>query len=177
MRRGIKVLTATMSALAIAAGVLFGGPGSFTCRMTIAQSTPPAPTPTPAVAPFDQSAALAKLKEQIKGKENEPATAVFKNIQTPFIKSLPAARLLAVMEIGYARSLGVTCTHCHTPDKWEADDIPQKQIARDMAAMMMRINSPELLRGIKNLKSATPTINCTTCHRGDTKPALNLPAK
>ena len=142
----------------------------------MAQATP-APTPAPAAVPFDQAAALAKLREQIKGKENEPAPTVFKNIQTPFIKSIPAGRLLAVMEIAYARLLGVTCTHCHTPEKWESDEKPQKQIARDMAAMMARINSPELLRGIKNLKSETPTINCTTCHRGETKPALNLPAK
>ena len=137
-----------------------------------------AATPTPAVTPvsFDQAATLAKLREQIKGREQEPAPVVFKNIQTPFIKSIPAGRLLAVMEIAYSRSLGVTCTHCHTPEKWESDEKPQKQIARDMAAMMAKINSPDMLRGIKNLKSETPTINCTTCHRGSTKPALNLPA-
>lgn len=132
--------------------------------------------PTPAASPFDQASAIAKLKEQIKGRESEPAPAVFKNIQTPFVKSIPAGRLLAVMEIAYSRSLGVTCTHCHTPDKWEADDKTQKQTARDMAAMMMKING-ELLPAIKNLKSERPTINCTTCHRGETKPALNLPPK
>jgi len=136
----------------------------------------PTPTPPPATAPFDQAAAITKLKEQIKGRENEPAPAVFKNIQTPLAKSIPAGRLLAVMEFGYARSLGVTCTHCHTPEKWEADDKPQKQIAREMAAMMTRVNG-ELLKNIKNLKSETPTINCTTCHRGEVKPALNLPGR
>jgi hypothetical protein len=144
-------------------------------RSALAQTSP---TPVPSQSPtaFDQAAAIAKLKEQIKGREQEPADKVFKNIQTPFIKSIPAARLLAVMEFGYARSLGVTCTHCHTPEKWEADDKPQKQIARDMAAMMARVNG-ELLKGIKNLKSENPTINCTTCHRGEIKPALNLPGK
>ena len=138
-----------------------------------------APTPTPvatAATPFDQAAAIAKLKEQIKGRENEPAPTVFKNIQTPFIKSIPAGRLLAVMEIAYSRSLGVTCTHCHVPERWEADEKTQKQTARDMAAMMARING-EMLKEIKNLKSATPTINCTTCHRGDAKPALNLASR
>ena len=143
---------------------------------TSAQAAPTA-TPAPTVATFDQAAAIAKLKEQIKGREQEPADKVFKNLQTPFLKASNAGRVLAVMEIAYARSLGVTCTHCHTPDRWEAEDKPQKQIARDMAAMMAKINSPELLRGIKNLKSPTPTINCTTCHRGDTKPALNIPAQ
>jgi hypothetical protein len=137
--------------------------------MTVnAQATP---TPTPA---FDQSAAIAKLREQIKGREQEPAEKVFKNLQIQNLKSGPAARLLAVMEFGFARSLGVNCTHCHVPDKWESEDKTQKQTARDMSAMVARING-ELLKGLKNLKSASPTINCTTCHRGQVTPALNLP--
>lgn len=128
------------------------------------------PTPAPA---FNQAAALAKLKEQIKGKENEPATAVFKNIQT--MKNTPAGRLLAVMEFGFAGSLGVNCTHCHVPDKWEAEDKPQKQIARDMSDMVSTINR-NLLKNIKNLNNPSPIVNCTTCHRGEVKPVLNLPA-
>jgi hypothetical protein len=135
----------------------------------------PTPTPTPTGSgEFNQTEALAKLREQIKGHENDPAPTVFKNIQTPFIKSIPAGRLPAVMEIAYSRSLGVDCTHCHVPEKWESDEKPEKQIARDMAAMMAKINT-DLLKVIKNLKSANPTINCTTCHRGQVKPALNLP--
>jgi hypothetical protein len=133
------------------------------------------PTPTPATPAFDQAAAIAAIKEQIKGHENDPAPTVFKNIQTPFIKSLPAGRLPAVMEIAFSRSLGVDCTHCHVAGKWDSDEKPEKQVARDMAAMMARINT-ELLKGIKNLKSPNPVINCTTCHRGQVKPALNLPA-
>lgn len=171
MRTGSKYVVVLASALFLAMSFFISPARYLSTRAQVVSS----PTPPPATdSTFDQAAALAKLKEQIKGRENEPAPAVFKNIQTPFIKSIPAGRLLAVMEIAYARSLGVSCTHCHTPEKWEADDKPQKQIARDMAAMMARINSPELLRGIKNLKSATPTINCTTCHRGNTKPALNI---
>ncbi|MBK9154889.1 MAG: c-type cytochrome [Chloracidobacterium sp.] len=129
-------------------------------------------SPTPVA--FDQAAALAKLREQIKGRENEPATAVFKNIQT--MKNTPAGRLLSVMEMGFARSLGVTCTHCHVPEKWDSEDKPQKQIAREMSAMVSTINR-DLLRNIKNLKSEAPIVNCTTCHRGEVKPALNLPPK
>jgi hypothetical protein len=33
----------------------------------------------------------------------------------------------------------------------------------------------EQLKKIKNLKSENPGVNCTTCHRGQVKPALNLP--
>ena len=131
------------------------------------------PTPTPA-AEFNQAEAIAKLKAQIKGKEQEPAEKVFKNIQS--LKGVPAGRLLAIMEFGYARSLGVNCTHCHTPEKWETEDKTQKQTARDMAAMVAKING-EHLKNIKNLKSENPIVNCTTCHRGEIKPALNLPNK
>lgn len=141
--------------------------------LTFAQAQP---TPTPVATPevFDQAAALAKLRDQIKGREQESADKVFKNIQTESLKSAPAGRLLAVMEIGYARSLGVTCTHCHVPNKWESDERREKNAAREMSAMVMRING-EILKSMKNLESSRPTVNCTTCHRGQVKPALNLP--
>ena len=99
---------------------------SFDSRPSLVETPVSAQTvPTPAETPFDQAAAIAKLREQIKGREGEPASAVFKNIQT--MKNTQAARLLAVMEMGFARALGVNCTHCHIPGKWEAEDKPQKQ--------------------------------------------------
>jgi len=147
---------------------LFASGSEF--ETTISAQTTPKPTPVP--AEFDQKAALAKLREQIKGKEKEPASTVFKNIQS--MKDRPAGQLLAVMEFGYSRSLGVNCTHCHVPEKWESEEKPQKQITRDMSAMTGKING-DLLKNIKNLASAAPTVNCTTCHRGEIKPALNLP--
>ena len=121
---------------------------------------------------FDQAQALADLRKTIAGQENKPAGEVFKNIQ--MLKAMPAARLLRVMELGYAKSLGVNCTHCHVAGEWEKEDKATKQIARDMAAMVAAINNDQLKK-IKNLKSPDPVINCTTCHRGQTKPALNLP--
>src|SRR5215213_7967009 len=137
-------------------------------KSVVAQTNP---TPAPTAAEFNQAEAIAKLKEQIKGKENEPAEKVFTNIQ---LKGWTSAKhVVGAMEVGYARSLGVNCTHCHAPEKWESDEKQTKQIAREMVAMQKRINS-ELLKNIKNLKSENPIINCTTCHRGQVKPALNL---
>ncbi|HRJ88661.1 MAG: c-type cytochrome [Blastocatellia bacterium] len=130
----------------------------------------PSPSPLPE---FDQAAELAKLREAIKGKENERAETVFKNLQMTSMKAMPAARILAIMEFGYSRSLGVNCTHCHTAGRYEAEDKPQKQIAREMARMVTDLNGTTL-KGIKNLKSSSPAVNCTTCHRGEIKPALNL---
>jgi hypothetical protein len=122
--------------------------------------------------PFDQAQKLAELNKQIAGKENLPAEQVFKNIQV--LKGIPAGRLLRIMEMGYSRSLGVNCTHCHVVDQWDKDDKPTKPIARDMSKMVQTINN-DLLKPIKNLKGPNPVVNCTTCHRGQIKPALNLP--
>lgn len=141
---------------------------SGTARLAVADSH----RNTSATQVFDQEAKLAELRKKIAGRENEPAETVFKNIQ--FLKGVPAGRLLNIMRLGYSRSLGVNCTHCHVVDEWEKDDKPTKQTARDMAQMVRRINN-DLLKSIKNLKSESPVINCTTCHRGQTKPALDLP--
>ena len=131
--------------------------------------------PTPASQeekPFDQAQKIAELTKQIAGKENLPAEQVFKNIQV--LKGIPAGRLLRIMELGYSRSLGVNCTHCHVVDQWDKDDKPTKPIAREMSKMVQTINN-DLLKPIKNLKGPNPGVNCTTCHRGQIKPALNLP--
>jgi hypothetical protein len=108
---------------------------------------------------------------RIVGHERDSAVAVYENIQV--LKSVPAGRLVAMMNLGFDRSLGVSCTHCHVAEKWASDDKPQKQIARDMIKMVATINT-QLLANIKNLKGPQPIVNCTTCHRGSVKPALNL---
>jgi hypothetical protein len=129
------------------------------------------PVPSAQDKPFDQQQALASLKQAIAGKEEKPSAEVFKNIQV--LKSMPAGRLLRVMEMGYAKSLGVSCDHCHVTGEWDKDDKATKQIAREMMGMVNTINS-QMLKNIKNLKGPNPTVNCTTCHRGQVKPALNL---
>ena len=142
---------------------------SFGPNIGLARNQDPA---TQTAKPFDQAAALENLRKAIAGQENKPAEEVFKNIQ--MLKGMPASRLLRVMELGYARSLGVNCTHCHVADAWDKEDKPTKQITREMNAMVGVINN-EQLKKIKNLKGPNSIINCTTCHRGQTKPALNLP--
>jgi len=128
--------------------------------------------PVAQAQPFDQNEKVAELTKRIAGQEDKPAAEVFKNIQ--LLKAMPAGRLLKVMEFGYSKSLGVNCAHCHVVDQWEKDDKPTKEITREMIKMSGAINN-EYLKNIKNLKSETPIVNCTTCHRGQIKPALNLP--
>lgn len=149
-------------------GVKFMNPNA----RALAQSNTETKPATQDAKPFDQEQALAALRKSIAGKENMPASEVFKNIL--MLKQMPAGRLLKVMELGYSRSLGVNCTHCHVPDQWEKDDKPTKPIAREMMTMVGAINN-DYLKKIKNLKSENPIVNCTTCHRGQVKPELNLP--
>lgn len=127
---------------------------------------------TQGATPFDQAAALADLKKFIAGREDQLAVDVFNNIQ--HYTGVTAGRFLRIMEFGFTVALGVDCTHCHKPGVWDSDDKPTKQIARDMSAMLAAINN-EYLRKIPNLRSTNPQVNCTTCHRGQRRPALELP--
>jgi hypothetical protein len=108
----------------------------------------------------------------IAGRENLPADSVFRNIEV--LKGVPAGRLVRMMDLGYGRSLGVSCDHCHDTDEWESDAKRPKEVARQMMALVRTING-DLLPKIEGLESERPTVNCTTCHRGNVKPALDLP--
>jgi hypothetical protein len=136
------------------------------------------PTP-PAVArsPAADSAAVRdqfakEVLATIVGKEGLPASQVFQNVK--LLTTVPAGRFVAIMNQGYGRSLGVSCAHCHVTTNWASDDKPEKQVARDMIQMANTINT-QLLANIKGLKGPQSIVNCTTCHRGQVKPALNLP--
>lgn len=118
----------------------------------------------------DRALHIQKVRESIKGKEGMPADSVFRNIK--IFKGAPAGRLLAIMDVAYSQSLGVSCGHCHNTRDFSSEEKPEKQIAREMWALAAQTR--DLLKNVKGLKSENPTINCTTCHRGQIKPALNL---
>jgi len=155
----------------VSLGLLFLGVVAFNSR---AQAPAPSSEPqaeSPENSKQSSQEKVTEIKKQIAGKENQPAETVFKNIQ--LFRGMPAGRLLMVMQIGFSNSLGVSCSHCHVAGEWEKEDKPQKQIARDMMKMVGTINN-DLLKNIKNLKGPNSVVNCTTCHRGQVKPALNL---
>jgi hypothetical protein len=113
---------------------------------------------------------VQRISRQIAGHEQEPAAQVFKNIQLDVLKKGPASPLLLIMDLGYSRALGVTCTHCHVEDDFSKDDKRPKRAAREMALMHFSINQ-ELAR----MQELDPNpqghfINCSTCHRGSIKP-------
>ncbi|HEX5708238.1 MAG TPA: c-type cytochrome [Pyrinomonadaceae bacterium] len=194
-RRSVNALKLALALATLVAVVAFGTAGvasrNFAQTGPASQPPPPpkgdaTPTPVPGAPPAatrsdaagtgrpQGGGAMAELQRMIAGREEQPAEQVFKNVQV--MKGVPAGRFLRIMQMGYARSLGVNCAHCHVPGQWESDEKPTKGVAREMILMTRAIND-EHLKKIKNLRSATPAVNCTTCHRGETKPALNLPVE
>ena len=110
------------------------------------------------------------LSARIAGRESQPSRVVFTNIKLAWFKDVPAKQLLEIMDGGYAKALGVRCTHCHVADDFASDEKRPKRAAREMAAMHWDIN--QRLARMRNLTDA-PTerfINCATCHRGKTDP-------
>lgn len=117
-----------------------------------------------------ESQEVTDLLASIKGNENRPAGEVFKNVK--ILKDLPAARFLRVMDMGYSRALGVGCEHCHVEGRWEADEKRPKRAAREMMELVSEIN--EKLGTLQEIDTEEPSVNCTTCHRGYVKPALQM---
>lgn len=113
---------------------------------------------------------VTRLLAAIPGKEKLPAGQVFKNVK--LLKDVPAARFLRIMDTGYSKSLGVTCDHCHVEDRYDADEKRPKLAAREMIVMTREIN--EQLAKMENIDTSEATVNCTTCHRGYVKPALQM---
>jgi hypothetical protein len=131
----------------------------------------PAPTSTyrnPSQEANDryQTQALAWLGDR----KNQPASQIFTNIQIEWLKGIPAENLLDIMNWGYSRALGVSCTHCHVTEDYASDEKRPKRAAREMAVMHHGVN--EQLRQMQNLASpaAKRSIICFTCHRGAINP-------
>lgn len=102
------------------------------------------------------------------------AESLFTNIQ--WLTGVPGGQLLAIMNAGYSRALGVTCEHCHAVPDFGSDGKRAKLAAREMAVMHRSIN--ERLAAMEHL--ATPpdqnrAINCFTCHRGQVNPRRPSP--
>lgn len=114
---------------------------------------------------------VAAVLTRIAGREKQPAESVFRNVRLENLLGIPAEQFVGIMKGGYARALGVTCTHCHVPGDFASDARRAKRAAREMAIMHFGINQ-QLLR-MENLATTPPEnrfINCATCHRGMVNP-------
>ena len=152
------------------------GAAAYQRGLTRASQQPTAPKPQPSpttptqVNPNQEinDRFMKQFLERIRGRENEPAEKVFKNIQ--WLKSTPAGRFLRIMNGGYSRALGVSCTHCHVEQDFASDDKRPKRAAREMAVMHRMINDQLVKMQNLELKPGERFINCSTCHRGAINP-------
>ena len=119
----------------------------------------------------DRAKYIALINERIKGKEKLPVDSVFKDLKV--LGGFPAEILPRAMN-SWSQALGVSCGHCHNTNNFLSDEKEKKEIAREMVRMGNIIK--EKLQTIKGI-SERPIVNCTTCHRGELKPALRMPAK
>jgi hypothetical protein len=170
----------------MAGGLLLAGlavPALSTPQYTPQSGQAPAPAPAPSTMPSHDSgqppsaeskpAAGAEqaprpnpLEQLIKGRENEPAETVFKNIQV--LKGLPAGRLLDTMR-GFSAALGTNCRKCHDTENFASDDKDDKKVARGMIQMTRGINE-QYLKTMPGLDQDA-TVSCYTCHHGKSHPA------
>lgn len=119
----------------------------------------------------DRAKYTAIINERIKGKEKMPVDSVFTDLKV--LGGFPADILPRAMN-SWSQALGVSCGHCHNTDNFSLDDKEKKEIAREMVRMGNMIN--QKLKTIKGI-SERPVVNCTTCHRGELKPAFRMPTK
>ena len=113
---------------------------------------------------------VTEILKQLGPNAKKPAGEVFRNVQ--LMKDIPADRFLRIMDIGYRQSLGVSCDYCHVEDRWEADEKRPKRAAREMILMTRMIN--DQLGKLTEIDTQDAAVNCTTCHRGYVKPALQM---
>lgn len=99
----------------------------------------------------------------IKGRENEPAGTVFKNVK--ILKSMPAGEFVRNMDTIYGRGLGMTCANCHVVGQYDGDTRKNKRVAREMQTMEDYINTVQLAN-IKELDEDFHKVSCVTCHAG-----------
>lgn len=111
-----------------------------------------------------------ELSITIKGRENLPSDSVYGDIQ--MFKEMPAGKLLEVMNYGFSRALGVGCDHCHNTQDFASNEIPAKQIAREMMKMSGEIR--EMVSKIQEIKNEKASVTCYTCHRGEVIPATKM---
>jgi hypothetical protein len=141
-----------------------GGPGGQGPRIPLTDS---ARRVRDSVNSARRDSAAAMILRSIAGRENQPAESVFKNIK--IFKGVPAGRLVNIMNLGFGRSLGVSCGFCHVPGKWDLDDKEEKNTARLMFAMVQTINR-DYISKLPNDRSGPPVVSCFTCHRGNARP-------
>jgi len=157
----ILLLCAMGAAVTIAEAQPAAGPAP---AQTPPTQTPPAQTPPPQAGP--RPGPQYQWPETIRNAKVLP-------------KNIGSERLRNIMR-GFAISLGVRCTYCHTGTEqmslaerdFSSDDNPRKNAARAMMRMVDRLNAKDL----PAIAGKGAHVTCYSCHRGEKEPATIPPA-
>jgi hypothetical protein len=136
-------------------------------RGTAAES--PSARPTTSETQRMNNDMAAAVLASIAGKEQLPASQVFKNVN--YLANTSARTFVQIMNGGYAKALGVSCLHCHVEGDFASDEKRPKRAAREMQIMHRMVNQ-ELakMQNIQTPPTANRAISCIACHRGETIP-------
>jgi hypothetical protein len=108
---------------------------------------------------------------------NPPAEdPAFKNLKV-LPKDINKDNLIAIMR-GFNQALGVHCDFCHAPSKdpsekhpdFVSDDKPEKNRARDMMRMTIKINKKFFEAKNAAIGDTALSVSCYTCHHGQSHP-------
>lgn len=115
-----------------------------------------------AILPFG-GMALAQVPKQQMSEE------AFKNIQV--LKGIPVDEFMGTMGL-FSAALNVCCGDCHvgaggSDPQWDADDKPEKKVARRMVTMVNNINKENF--------GGAHVVTCWTCHHGSVTPSGTPP--
>lgn len=131
----------------------------------------PGRRPNPIQQDSARRAQVDSIMHAIAGREQQPASQVFKNVK--LLKDMPAAAFLKNMDENYGRGLGMSCGNCHVLGKYDDDTRKNKRVARDMQEMTDYINSVRLAN-IKELDEDYVKVTCVTCHAGSGHPKATM---
>jgi len=127
--------------------------------------------PNPIQQDSARRAQVDSIMHAIAGREQQPASQVFKNVK--LLKDMPAAAFLKNMDENYGRGLGMGCGNCHVLGKFDEDTRKNKRVARDMQEMTDYINTVRLAN-IKELDEDYVKVTCVTCHAGSGHPKATM---
>lgn len=99
----------------------------------------------------------------------------YKNLKV-LPKNIGQKQLSEIMVDEFQDELGVSCNFCHTENKqthqpdYISDEKPEKQIAREMMRMTIRINEKYFQLRRAGIGDSTLVVTCGTCHQGKPHP-------
>ena len=105
-----------------------------------------------------------------------PAEGQFKNLKV-LPRNIDSKTLSRIMVDEFGDGLGVSCNFCHAKENgsekldYVSDAKPEKEMARSMMRMTLKINKKFFDVRHPLLGSTSLVINCTTCHNGQPHPA------